>query len=91
MRKNKHSIALTQWTIIAAFWMKALHIVLKRRNKSEQNNMTVNGSCAFVYLAKHPLEMIWTNDEWCKHTNPQRITEAETAAIGSFPFKTVAD
>lgn len=54
--------------------MKALHIVLKRKKqvikkKYNQNNVRINGSCAFVYLKqtnkqkRNLMQMIPTNDE----------------------------
>lgn len=65
------------------------------QKKYNQNQQTITGSCAFFFLSngKHlliPLQIIPTNDEWCKHTlrNKEKQILGEFAAIGPFAFKT---
>lgn len=95
-KQEKHSlheetedlIPVPQWTIIAASWMKALHIVLNRENKEIQQNH-VSGKrplCFCAYLAKYlpPLQNIPTEAEGkTKSESEEENLEEESAALRS--------
>lgn len=94
MRRKEAVKPVTQWTIIAASLMKALHIVLNRNTTETQQKSCDNKRQLCFHLKKIKKKTSPSSNKWCKHTlkeNNSKKKENFEENLQLFAFKTAAD
>lgn len=93
MRRKEAVKPVTQWTIIAASLMKALHIVLNR-NTTETQQKSCDNKRQLCFHLKKKKKPSPSSNKWCKHTlkeNNSKKKENFEENVQLFAFKTAAD